>query len=95
LHGIEVKKLDWPGESDRDVMSAIKSGLVDLVINVPKNIQRQELSYGSQIRQAAARFGCSLITNMELAVAFATALARLPNFVKTHDVVALPNYKTF
>ena len=94
-HGIEVKKLDWPGESNRDVMSAIKNGLVDLVINVPKNIQRQELSYGSQIRQAAARFGCSLITNMELAVAFATALARLPDFVKTHDVVALPNYKTF
>jgi carbamoyl-phosphate synthase large subunit len=95
LHGIEVRKLDWPGESERDVMSAIKSGLVDLVINVPKNIQRQELSYGSQIRQAAARFGCSLITNMELAVAFATALARLPDFVKTHEVVALPNYKTF
>ena len=60
---------------------------------MPKNIQRQELSYGSQIRQAAARFGCSLITNMELAVAFATALGRYPDFAKTHNVMPLPHYK--
>lgn len=92
-HGFKVSKLDWPGESENDVMQAIKRGLVDLVINVPKNLQRQELSYGSQIRQAAARFGCSLITNMELAVAFATALGRHPQFVKKHAVEPLPNYR--
>ena len=92
-HGFKVQRLAWPGEGDTDVLSAIKGGLVDLVINVPKTLQRQELSYGAKIRQAAVQFGCSLITNMEATTAFAAALARNPDFVKTHDVLPLPPYR--
>jgi carbamoyl-phosphate synthase large subunit len=93
-HGIKVETLDWPGQGPRDVIRAIKDGLVDLVINVPKNLQRQELSYGAQIRQAATQFGCSLITNMEATTAFASALARYPDFLASHDVMPLPPYKS-
>ncbi len=93
LHNIPVTKVAWPGESEHDVIHAIKSGLVDLVINIPKSLQHQELDNGARIRMAAAQFGCSLVTNMELTVAFATALARHPDFVNEHAVGALPPYK--
>lgn len=92
-HGLPVTRLAWPGEAENDVIHAIKSGLVDLVINIPKSLQHQELDYGARIRMAAAQFGCSLVTNMELSVAFATALARHPDFVREHAVMSLPRYK--
>jgi len=92
-HGFTVKRLGWPGEAD-DVLDAIRSGLIDLVINVPKELQRQELSHGARIRQVAVQFGCSLITNMEATMAFAQALARYPDFGSTHTVMALPAYKS-
>lgn len=92
-HGILATRLGWPGEGDQDAIHAIKNGLVDLVINVPKNLRQDELSLGGQIRQAAVQCGCSLITNMEATTAFAHALARYPDFVAGHAVEALPNYK--
>lgn len=92
-HDIPCTVLAWPGEGDNDCIHAIHSGLVDLVINVPKNFQSRELTYGSQIRQTASRMGCSLITNMEKAVAFALAMQRYPEFAKTHQVLALPQYQ--
>ncbi len=95
-HGIKATRLAWPGEAKgegRDVLEAIREGIVDLVINVPKNLQLKELSYGAQVRQLAVQFGCSLITNMEAASAFAHALARYPDFDRTHEVMALPRYR--
>jgi carbamoyl-phosphate synthase large subunit len=92
-HGLKVSTLAWPGEGENDVIHAIKTGLVDFVINIPKNLQRRELSNGAQIRQAATRFGCSLLTNMELTTAYAVALMRYPDFVKEHDVMPLPLYR--
>ena len=92
-HGIPAERLAWPGEAENDALKAIRSGLVDLVINVPKNLRRDELSYGGQIRQAAVQSGCSLITNMEATIAFAQALARYPDFVAGHTVEALPGYR--
>ena len=92
-HGIKAERLAWPGETDHDAIHAIKSGLVDLVINVPKNLRQDELSNGSKIRQAAVQCGCSLITNMEATTAFAQALARYPDFVSVHEVQPLPGYR--
>jgi len=92
-HGIEVTTLDWPGEGDNDVLQAIKSGLVDLVINIPKSSQRTELTRGSQIRQSAVAFGCSLLTDMEKVNSFIHALDRTPNFVQKHELLVLPDYR--
>jgi carbamoyl-phosphate synthase large subunit len=96
-HGFKATTLAWPGEGTKDrkdALQAIKEGLVDLVINIPKNLQRQELSHGAQIRRAATQFGCSLITNMELTAAFATALGRHPDFLAQHKVAPLPDYRS-
>jgi carbamoyl-phosphate synthase large subunit len=90
--GFPVKSLAWPGEGQDDVIQCIRSGLVDLVINIPKNMERQELTYGSQIRKAAISFGCTLLTNIEKAIAFSQALQRYPDFVKSHQVQPLPRF---
>ena len=64
-----------------------------MVINIPKNLNSEELTNGAKIRQAATRFGCGLLTNMEKTVAIANAIGEHPDFIKTHDVIPLPNYK--
>ena len=92
-HGIEATALDWPGESENDVIAAIKSGLVDFVINLPKSSQRQELTNGAKIRGAATRYGCTLITNMEKATAFIKSLEACPDFIKNHELISLPEYR--
>jgi carbamoyl-phosphate synthase large subunit len=92
-HGYEVTTLSWPGEGGDDVIKAIAEGWVDLVINIPKNLERQELSHGAQIRQAATRYGRSLLTNMEKTIALIQSMGRYPEFLKDHEVVALPNWR--
>jgi hypothetical protein len=63
------------------------------VVNIPKNLQRDELTRGSTIRQAATSFGCSIVTNMEKMIAYAAAMTYYPEFSKTHKPVVLPEYK--
>ncbi len=92
-HGFEVTACAWPDEADYDALSVIKDGSVDLVINIPKNEDPTELKLGYQIRNAAVRFGCSLITNMEKADAYIHAIGRYPEFLKTHDLMKLGDYR--
>ncbi|MES2746680.1 MAG: ATP-grasp domain-containing protein, partial [Bdellovibrionota bacterium] len=92
-HGIPVTQLEWPKEGERDVIMAIKEGLVDFVINIPKDSQRKELTNGSLVRQASVKFGCSLLTNMEIVTAYVHALERCPDFLKLHKVIPLPSFR--
>lgn len=93
-HQIPVSALDWPGEGPHDVIQAIKDGKVDFVINIPKSSQRKELSRGSLVRQAAVKFGCSLLTNMEIVVAYTQSLDRCPEFLAKHELLSLPPYRS-
>ena len=98
-HGYEVTALAWPGETntsragEMDVLTAIHNHVVDLVINIPKSLERQELSYGARIRQASTQYGVGLLTDMEKTIAFIGAMGRHRNFVRDHEVVALPGYR--
>jgi carbamoyl-phosphate synthase large subunit len=94
-HGYEVETLAWPGQNDghRDCLEVIKSGEIDLVINIPKNSQREELELGAEIRRIAVQFGCTLFTNIEKTNAFIRALSRCQNFLDDHEVLPLPNYR--
>jgi len=92
-HGFQVKALPWPGEGPADCLHAIRDGLVDFVINIPKSSQRGELTQGGRIRQAAVQFGASLLTNMEQVIAYTEALDRCRNFVKDHKVAPLPPFR--
>jgi carbamoyl-phosphate synthase large subunit len=56
--------------------SVIRAGLIDLVINIPKNYQTEELTNGYLIRRAAADFGVPLITNIQLAKRLVESIIR-------------------
>jgi carbamoyl-phosphate synthase large subunit len=95
-HAVPVTEVAWPGEARKgfeDPVELIRRKDVDLVVNIPKNLQRDELTRGSTIRQAATSFGCSIVTNMEKMIAYATAMTFYPDFSKTHTPVVLPEYK--
>ena len=59
-----------------DAVARIREGEFDLVINIPKNYQEDELTNGYLIRRAAADFGVPLITNIQLAKRIAEAFAK-------------------
>ena len=95
-HGVAVTPVAWPGESTAqslDPLELIRRKEVDLVVNIPKNLQRDELTRGSMIRQAATSFGCSVITNMEKMIAYAAAITYYPDFAVTHRPGHLPQYQ--
>ena len=95
-HGVPTSPVAWPGESLPglpDALELIRSKEVDFVLNVPKNLQSDELTRGWQIRQASTRFGCSLVTNMEKMIAFAQAITYQADFAQCHQPMALPGYR--
>ncbi len=74
-NGISVKKLYWPlDEKEPNVIDYIKSGKIDLVINIPKNFQKDELTNGYLIRRAAVDFNVMLVTNRQLSMRLVEAL---------------------
>ena len=78
-NGIETTVLSWPLEEDSaGTLTYIKERKVDLVINIPKHDEREELTNDYLIRRAAVDFGVPLITNLQLAQRLADALYRVP-----------------
>lgn len=73
-HGFDVEAVSWPGAAKDDVLHLIRSGSVDLVVNIPKSSEDAELAFHSQIRQTAAQCGVSLLSNMEKTRAFFQAI---------------------
>jgi len=76
-HGIETTLLHWPLEGKRpNVLELIEQKRVDLVINIPKNFQEEELTNDYLIRRRSVDFGIPLITNIQLAQRVVEAVAR-------------------
>lgn len=72
---IEVTELNWPlDQKDPDVIDYIRQGKIDLVINIPKNFQKDELTNGYYIRRAAVDYNIMLITNRQIAMRLIEAL---------------------
>ncbi|MDR1756984.1 MAG: carbamoyl-phosphate synthase (glutamine-hydrolyzing) large subunit [Culturomica sp.] len=75
-NGIQAKVVCWPDEesaSGLKVMEMIAQHRFDLVINIPKNHTRRELTNGYRIRRGAVDHNIPLITNARLANAFIEA----------------------
>ena len=78
-NGIKTKALSWPlDEGSPGTLAYIKERKLDLVINIPKDDEREELTNDYLIRRAAVDFGVPLITNLQLAQRLADALYRVP-----------------
>jgi len=76
--GAMVKPLHWPLDGEEpNVMTWISEGKLDLVINIPKNVERKELENDYLIRRKAVDFGVPLITNIQLAKRLCEALTAL------------------
>jgi carbamoyl-phosphate synthase large subunit len=78
-NGIEPKVLRWPLEGgDPNVVDYLMQRKIDVVINIPKHFQKEELTNDYIIRRTAVDFGIPLITNRQLAERLAEALERVP-----------------
>jgi carbamoyl-phosphate synthase large subunit len=77
-NNIECTTLYWPDEEDKKPNSIdyIKEKKIDLVINIPKDHTRRELSNGYRIRRNAIDFNIPLITNARVASAFIYAFCK-------------------
>ena len=76
-NGIEAKVLHWPLEcKSPNVIEWLQSGKIDLVINIPKSYQEQELTNDYLIRRKAVDLAIPLITNLQLAQRFVEAISR-------------------
>ncbi|MCP4295194.1 MAG: carbamoyl phosphate synthase large subunit, partial [Proteobacteria bacterium] len=67
-NNLDAKMVSWPDESGGlDVLSLLKKGNLDLVVNIPKSTEKTELSNGYKVRRKAVDLGVPLITNIQLA----------------------------
>ncbi len=76
-YDIEAKILNWPLEKKSpNVLEFLSNGALDLVINIPKNFQEEELTNDYIIRRKAVDFGIPLITNLQLSPRLVEAISR-------------------
>ncbi len=81
--GIPALRAFWPDETPdgteggEKAMDLIGQRKVSLVINVPKNFSRHELTNGYKIRRASVDHNVPLVTNARLASAFVEAFCKL------------------
>ncbi len=75
-NSIESTMLHWPSERQSpNAMDYLKQGKIDMVINIPKNYQEEELTNDYVIRRQAVDLGIPLMTNIQLAQRFVDALS--------------------
>ncbi len=77
-NGVESTMLHWPDEEDRqpNTIDYLREKKIDLVINIPKNYTKRELSNGYKIRRNSIDFNIPLITNARVASAFIYAICK-------------------
>lgn len=67
----------WPSDGQKpNVLGFLFTESIHLVINIPKNVQRQELTNDYQVRRKAVDLAIPLITNLQLTERFIEALSR-------------------
>ena len=74
-NGLEATVLRWPLEAEEpNALTYIAQRKVDMVINIPKNVEKEELDNDYLIRRKAVDFGVPLITNVQIAKRFVEAM---------------------
>ena len=80
-NGAKAIAVSWPDEDGADdrvnVMQMIADHKFDLIVNVPKNHTKRELTNGYRIRRGAIDHNIPLITNARLASAFIEAFTSM------------------
>lgn len=77
-NGVKATEVQWPDEEgEHNIQDMISGKAFDLIINIPKDVTKRELTNGYIIRRGAVDFNIPLITNARLASAFITAFCTL------------------
>jgi carbamoyl-phosphate synthase large subunit len=77
-NGLKADILYWPlDKREPNTLSYISDKKIDLVINIPKNIEKEELDNDYLIRRKAVDFDVPLITNLQLAKRFVESISRI------------------
>ena len=77
-NGVPATKVSWPDEpGDNNVMDMIAQHQFELIVNVPKNHSKRELTNGYRIRRGAIDHNIPLMTNVRLAKAFIEAFCAM------------------
>ena len=77
-NGVKATTVSWPDEEgENKVMDMIADHKFDLIINVPKNQTKRELTNGYRIRRGAINHNIPLMTNVRLAKAFIEAFCSM------------------
>ncbi|MGM9779054.1 MAG: carbamoyl-phosphate synthase (glutamine-hydrolyzing) large subunit [Prevotella sp.] len=77
-NGVNATVVSWPDEDgENKVMDMIADHKFDLIINVPKNQTKRELTNGYRIRRGAIDHNIPLMTNVRLAKAFIEAFCSM------------------
>jgi carbamoyl-phosphate synthase large subunit len=77
-NGVAAKAVAWPDEEgENNVMKMIAAHKFDLIVNVPKNHSKRELTNGYRIRRGAIDHNTPLMTNVRLAKAFIEAFTAM------------------
>ena len=77
-NGIAATAVCWPDEQGENVLDLIARHDVDLIINIPKNHTKRELTNGYRIRRWAIDHNIPLLTNARLASAYVKAFIGKP-----------------
>ena len=79
-NNVKATAVAWPDEDHKDmpnVMEMIADHKFDLIVNIPKNHTKRELTNGYRIRRGAIDHNIPLMTNARLASAFIEAFCTL------------------
>ena len=79
-NNVKATAVGWPDEDHKDlpnVMQMIADHKFDLIVNIPKNHTKRELTNGYRIRRGAIDHNIPLFTNARLASAFIEAFCTL------------------
>ena len=79
-HGIPTTPVFWPDErphAENNVMKMIAEHKFDLIVNIPKNHSKRELTNGYRIRRGAIDHNIPLMTTARLAKAFIEAFCQM------------------
>ena len=79
-NNVKATAVGWPDEDQKDlpnVMQMIADHKFDLIVNIPKNHTKRELTNGYRIRRGAIDHNIPLFTNARLASAFIEAFCTI------------------
>jgi carbamoyl-phosphate synthase large subunit len=88
--GYEVNTVHWSSSNESPkAVDAIIDGKVDLIINIKKSFEMDEFQNNAHIRKTAVKRGCSILTNLEKAIAYFRAYDSYEELQKSDECISL------